>query len=241
MDAYGFDELPENLQKQSLIADILKRRVLPQCGLVLSSRPHASKIFHKSATLIVEILGFTEDDRKHCIEQAFKEKSQKIKELSQYLDDHSRINSLCFIPFNMVVLLYLYQQGCALPNNSTDMYNHFICLTICRYLAKYGHPLTNTITDINNLPEPCNKIIEAELSLKVLQENQLIFTIDELKAVCPNIEDIPGAIDGFGLLQAVQHFGFTGATLTFNFIHFSIQEYVSSSLSYNETASTRGV
>ena len=224
----GFDELPENLQKQSLIADILKRRVLPQCGLVLSSRPHASKIFHKSATLIVEILGFTEDDRKLCIEQAFKEKPQKVKELSQYLDDHSRINSLCFIPFNMVVLLFIYQQGYALPNNSTDMYNHFICLTICRYLAKNGHPLTNTITDINNLPEPCNKVIRqlSELSLKALQENKLIFTIDELKAVCPNIEDIPGAINGFGLLQAVQHFGFTGTTLTFHFIHFSIQEYL---------------
>ena len=163
----GFDELPDGLQKHSLIFDILEGKVFPQCGVVLSSRPHASKVFHNSAILIVEILGFTEEDRKHCIEQAFKEKPHKATELSHYLDNHSRINSLCFVPFNMVVLLYLYQQGYALPKNSTDMYNHFICLTICRHLAKSGHPLTNTITDINNLPEPCNTIIQqlSKLSL----------------------------------------------------------------------------
>ena len=38
----GYDEFPDNLQKDSLVADILNRRVLPHCGLVVSSRPHAS-------------------------------------------------------------------------------------------------------------------------------------------------------------------------------------------------------
>jgi len=38
----GYDEFPDNLQKDSLVADILKRKVLPHCGLVVSSRPHAS-------------------------------------------------------------------------------------------------------------------------------------------------------------------------------------------------------
>ena len=224
----GFDELPEDLQKNSLMADIIKRQVLPQCGLVLSSRPHASEIFHNKATFIVEILGFTEEDRRHCIEQAFQGEPQKIKELSQYLDDHSHINSLCFVPFNMIVLIFLHKKEICLPKNSTEMYNHFICLTICRYLAKCGHPLTNSITDLSNLPEPCNKIIHrlSTLALQALDQNKLVFTLDEVKAVCPDIEDIPGAINGFGLLQAVQHIGLTGRILTCHFIHFSIQEYL---------------
>jgi len=37
---------------------------------------------------------------------------------------------------------------------------------------------------------------------------------------------IPGAINDFGLLQAVQHFGLTKKTLTFHYIHLSIQEYL---------------
>jgi len=224
----GFDELPEVLQKNSLIANILKRHMLPCCGLILSSRPHASKDFHKQATVIVEVLGFTEEDRRHCIEQAFQGKPQKIKELSQYLDDHLHINSLCFVPFNMVVLLYLHEQGISLPKNSTDMYNHFICITICRHLSKAGQPLTNFITDLNKLPEPYSRIIKqlSTLSLQAIDQNKLVFTLDEIKAVCPDIEYIPGAINGFGLLQAIQHFGLTAKILTFHFIHLSIQEYL---------------
>jgi len=34
----GFDQFPNALQKQSLITDILERKVLPNCGLVVSSR-----------------------------------------------------------------------------------------------------------------------------------------------------------------------------------------------------------
>ena len=38
---------------------------------------------------------------------------------------------------------------------------------------------------------------------------------------------IPGAINGFGLLHAVQHFGLSGKIVTFNFLHqITIQEYL---------------
>ena len=47
----GYDEFPEELRDNSLIADILNRRVLPGCGLVVSSRPHASFHLCKQATL----------------------------------------------------------------------------------------------------------------------------------------------------------------------------------------------
>lgn len=225
----GFDELPEDLQKNSLIADILKRRVLPNCGLVLSSRPHASENFRIMATVVIDILGFTEEDRKHYIENTFQQDKQKAKDLLQYLDDHPHINSLCYVPFNMTALLYLYdEQEIPLPKNFTDIYNYFICLTICRHLSRSGQYLTNITTDLSNLPEPYNKIIEqlSTLSLKSLEQKKLVFTLDEIKTVCPDIEAVPGAINGFGLLQAVKQFGLTGRVLTFHFLHSSIQEYL---------------
>ena len=43
---------------------------------------------------------------------------------------------------------------------------------------------------------------------------------------CLDVVAILGAINGFGLLQAMQHFGPTGTTMTFNFLHFSIQEFL---------------
>ena len=230
----GYDEYPEQLRKDSLIADILKRQVLPHCGLILSSRPHASIGLREQATVRVDILGFTEAEREHYIRESMKNQPQKIFELTQYLQGHSTISSLCFVPFNIVVLVYLYKQGITLPKNSAELYNYFIFLTVCCHLAKHGHPLQGSITELTtppkltDLPDPYKKIIQqlSKLSLEALNDDKLIFTLDEIKAACPDIRDIPGTIKGFGLLQAVEHFGLTGKTVTFNFLHFSIQEYL---------------
>ena len=221
----GYDEYPENLQKSSLIADIIKRQVLPCCGLVVSSRPHASGHFHKQANIKVDILGFTETAREDYIKQALPSQPHKIKELTQYLHQQPSVDSITFIPFNMVILLYLYKLGISLPRNSTELYRHFICFTICRHSSKLGNPITDNITDLTNLPEPYSRIIKqlSKLALEALNSNKLIFTLDEIAKACP---DIPGAINAFGLLQAVQHFGLYKKTMTLHFIHFTIQEFL---------------
>jgi len=59
-----------------------------------------------------------------------------------------------------------------------------------------------------------------------LNGNKLIFTLEEVRASCPDITAIPGALSGFGLLQTIQHFGLTGQTTAINFVHFSIQEFL---------------
>ena len=224
----GYDEYPSNLQKSSLIANIIKCKILPLCGLIISSRPHASEHLHKQATIRVDILGFTETEREHYITQALPDRPHKIKELIQYLHQQPSIDSICFIPFNMVILLYLYKLGVSLPKNSTELYHHFICFTICRYLSKFGNPLTNNITNLSDLPEPYNGIIQqlAMLSLEALKDNKLTFTLDDITVACPDIATIPGAINGFGLLQAVRHLGLHAKSMTLNFIHFTIQEFL---------------
>ena len=103
----GYDEYPEHLRESSLVANILKRKVLPHCGLAVSSRPHASGHLHKQATIRVDILGFTETEQEHYIKQALPDQPHKIEELTQYLHQQPSVDSICFIPFNMVVLLYL--------------------------------------------------------------------------------------------------------------------------------------
>ena len=224
----GYDEYPERLRKDSLIADILKRKVLPRCGLIVSSRPHASVSLRQKATVRVDILGFTEAEREHYIKESMKDQPQKIVELTQYLQAHLTISSLCFVPFNLVVLAYLYKQGFTLPRNSAELYDYFICLTVCRHLAKHGHRLQGNVTKLTDLPEPYSKIIQqlSKLSLEALNDDKLIFTFEEIKEACPDVTAIPGAINGCGLLQAVEHFGFTGTTTTINFLHLSVQEYL---------------
>ena len=150
----GYDEYPRKLQESSLIADILKRHVLPLCGLVVSSRPHASEHLRTQANMRVDILGFAETERDHYIKKSLSDQPHKIQELTQYLIQRPSIDSICFIPFNMVILLYLFKLGTPLPNKSADLYQYFICSTICRHLHRFGNPLACNITDLTNLPEP---------------------------------------------------------------------------------------
>ena len=224
----GYDGYPEHLRESSLVANIIKLQVLPLCGMVVSSRPHASEHLRKQATIRVDILGFTETEREHYIKQALPDQPHKIKELTQYLHQQPSVNSICFIPFNMVILLYLFKLGISLPKNSTELYHHFICSTISRHLSKLGNPLTHNITDLTALPEPYNRIIQqlSKLSLEALNNNKLVFTLNEITAACPDIVAIPGGINGFGLLQAVQHFGLHAKMATLHFIHFTVQEFL---------------
>jgi len=225
----GYDEFPEKLQNHSLIADILKREVLPCCGIVVSSRPHASVKLRKQASILVEILGFSEKERLCYIEQSLKGQTHKIDELTQYLQLHPTISNLCFVPFNMLVLLFLYNMGITLPKSSTGMFNDFICQTICRYRAKSGlKPLRRNVNSLADLPEPYKATVKqlALLAYEGLNNNKLVFTFDEVTASCINVAVVPETINGFGLLQTVKHFGLTEDTLTFNFLHLTIQEYL---------------
>ena len=209
------------LRESSLVANIIKHQVLPLCGLVVSSCSHASEHLREQATIRVDILGFTETEQEHYIKQAFPDQSHKIQELTQYLHQQPSVDSICFIPFNMVVLVYLFKLGISLPKNSTDLYHHFICSTISRHLSKFAKPLKHNITNVADLPDPYNRTIQqlSKLSLEVLNSNKLTFTCHEITAACPDIAAIPEAINGLGLLQAMQHFGLHTRMMTLNFIH----------------------
>ena len=224
----GYDELPVNLRQNSFIADLLQRKVLPACSIVVSSRPHASTHLRDNISCQVEILGFSEKDQQHFIEHSLKDQPHKISELKQYLKHHSSINNLCFIPFNMTILVFLYKdkEERPLPTNSTGLYNLFICLTICRHLrVKCKITLDEEVEDLNKFPQPYSNIINqlSKFAFKALGNNQLVFTLAEIKKECP---DIDTAINGFGLLQVVEYAGRMRENLSFNFIHLSIQEFL---------------
>ena len=49
----------------------------------------------------------------------------------------------------------------------------------------------------------------SKLSLDSLNDNKLVLTLDEITAVYPDIAAIPEAINNFGLLPTIKHFGLT--------------------------------
>ena len=239
----GLDEYPENLRQNGFISDIVWCKRMSKRGLVLTSRPHVSAHLHQWFDRRIDILGFTKEDRQNYISSSLEQRTEDISPLITYLDSHLTISSLCFIPFNMTMLLWLYKQGVVLPNSCTELYNYFICHTIRHHLAKHGVVPNGNILDLNDFEEPYKNIIQqiAILSYKALDKNQLTFSLDEVKAVCPQIDKIAGAINCFGLLQAVQYPIVMKMTTMVSFVHFSLQEFLAAyhvtCLPYNDELS----
>ena len=223
----GFDEYPPKLREDSFILDIIKHKILFNSTVVVTSRPTATAALHNLVDRRIEILGFAEEDRKRYISESLS--AGKEHELSNYLKQKPTINGLCYVPLNLVILLYLFQRG-SLPETLTEMNESFIVHTIFRHLKR--NPCepepSSTVKKLADLPKAIlNDIAKfSTLAFKGLQNDQLVFTQDEI------IKDhfpIAKAFNGFGLLQVVEHYPFNsaaGITTSFNFLHYTMQEFL---------------
>ena len=225
----GFDELSEENRQESIIIDIINRRILPKSCIVITSRPTASSNLHGSVDRRVEIVGFTEEDRLDYVQTALKSCDEQIKALQHYLQSNPTINALCYIPLNMTILLCLIEDRIdRLPKTQTEMYKKFIEMTIIRFIKKCKN--CNTIVNTAKLPHPHDKLYVdlTKLAYKALKTDKIVFTLSEIKDSCPNLTMTSNNWNGLGLLKAVQYFSteIGNDQVTFHFLHFSIQEYM---------------
>ena len=222
----GFDEYPSSLQKNSFIVEIIKRIVLPNATVVITSRPTATVLLHDWVDRRIDILGLPKEEREKYISKIFMNSPEKKDELNKYLKQQPVINGLCFVPLHLTILLFLFQKG-NLPETLTEMNKSFILHTIYRHLEKYGQPPCGPVDKLADIPKPILDIVYnlSEFAFKGLQENKLVFTFDEIKQICPCINE---EVNGFGLLQAVEHYPHKGAgtTKSFNFLHYTMQEFL---------------
>ena len=228
----GFDEYPMELRRNSFITDLIKGRVFRNSIVVLTSRSTATIHLHSKVDRRVEILGFAQEERDKYISESLDSPDQR--KLQDYLKCQPIINGLVYVPLHLAILLYLYKVQSKLPETLTEMNESFILHTIFRSLTKDeltpASPVT-VVDNINGLPKNVLDIVKglSKLAFIGLQNNQLVFSNGEIKASCPEItNNTPGALNGFGLLQAVQHFPKkgAGATVSYNFLHFTMQEFL---------------
>ena len=225
----GYDEISEKDRTDSFVADIIKRMVFPECLLVITSRPTASAHLHGIVNCRVEIVGFTEENRLEYIKAAMEDADEKVGALQLYLQSNPTINALCYIPLNMTILLCLSINGMQnLPKTQTELYKRFIEMTVTRFLHRQDDKIITANIDLLDLPHPHSEVFEelSQLAFTALQNDQLVFTLTELKASCPNLTRSPNNWNGLGLLQSVKYFNNGTEILTYHFLHFSIQEYM---------------
>ena len=238
----GYDEISEAVREHSLIADIIDRKVLPKRTLVISSRPLCTAQLHNNMDCRVEILGLTNSDRQKFIQESLRDVPEKIPVLQKYLNENSIISTFCYIPLIMSILLCLFKASIKLPETQTELYQKFICHTIIHFLKKSGsltYPI-KSIRSLSDLQQPYKDMIEklAKVSFTLLAEDKIVFTADDIRRICPNLDISSKGCIKLGLLRVTQHFDIeeTDPVVSYNFLHLSIQEFLAawhiSSLSF---------
>ena len=222
----GFDEFDSS--SNSLVSNILDRKVLPQCRIVVTSRLTASDRLRRMADVKVQVMGFTDESKIQYIKQELKDYPDKINKLQSYLNDHESIKSICYIPMMMTILVYVFKEKGQLPNNLTDLYNKFVALTISHHSQKQKKS-EHLYISLQTLPEEYRPFLNdlSKFAFLSLHSKKKVFSKEDIKILCPNsLLDISD-LERLGLLISVQYFCTDkGHTSVFNFLHLSIHEYL---------------
>ena len=229
----GFDELSEKERTEhSLFLDIIRGDVLPNCSVIVSSRPYASLELQQMNSIAhhVEIVGFTEEQVKACIRRNITDKpkaTKLIKHLKQRLD----ILSLCYTPLNAAITLYVYkQEEYTLPTTLTQLYTLYILHSLKRSVRIHFKNLNvNHITDLKNLPHPIALPFKAlcKMAYNGLHDDQLGFSTSQLPK---SLQGCPGCKgtkpDLLGLMSGSKGFTRSNAEVSYQFTHLTVQEFL---------------
>ena len=132
----GFNEYPITLQKQSFVTDFIKgSSMFLNSVVVVTSRPTATLFLHGRVDRRIEILGFPKEEQQKYVSLSLRGSLDKTQELDKYLKQLPIIDNLCYIPFHLAILMYLFQQD-SLPETLTEMNEFFIINTIYRYMER---------------------------------------------------------------------------------------------------------
>ena len=226
----GFDELSskQRADKNTLFWDIIRGNRLHNCSVLVTSRSCASGplLEINRVNRHVEVLGFKKKDIEHCIKQNVTDK-RKAEKLIQMLKERLDIVSLCYIPLNCRIVLYVYQQQDTLPDTLTQLYEVFILYTVKHYKNKIfqerEHEIDNEEIEhantIKKLPHQVIKCLDclSETAFTGMTQDKLVFKHTE-------VTKERGALS-LGLLNLIKCTGVLEAHY-YQFLHLTIQEFL---------------
>ena len=223
----GFDELSsKRFDKKTIFWEIIRGNHLYNCSVLVTSRSYASGPLQEinRVNRHVEVLGFKKKDIEHCIKQNVTDK-EKAKKLIQMLKERLDIVSLCYIPLNCRIVLYVYQQQGTLPDTLTQLYEVFILYTFKHYKNKIFLEREHDIDQIEHvytmkkLPTQVIKCLDclSETAFTGMTQDKLVFKYTE-------VTKERGALS-LGLLNLTKCTGVLEAHY-YQFLHITIQEFL---------------
>ena len=222
----GFDEAAPSLQKDgSLLMNIISGRLLPKATILVTSRPSATAVIHRTcASRIsqhIEVLGFTKEDINSYIKATMPQSAHSSFE--QYLSLHPHIKSMMYNPLHCAIAVEVYKVRQAASKSDartiTELYKALLIDLLLRYL--YAHPEYKdrewTLNSLTDLPsEVYTQLCEiSRLAYEGTCKGQTTFLLP------------PGKLETLGLLQDVPAlYHGRGVESSYSFLHLTVQEFL---------------
>ena len=227
----GFDEVSHSFHEDSVIKSILCKQLLPECTIILTTRPSAKatleSVCQPQVDKHVEIIGFTEKERVRYITEVFSKEPELQANFLKYMFLVPHIKSMMYIPLNCAIIAQVYSESqsshhLAIPRTRTQLYKALAHSLLVRHMKmKEGNREYTSM-----LPEGLNK--EDIERFRVLAK----FAFDsyhkgESKKVTFFKGDIPERLVHFGFMnESTEMYAGKGVEQTFSFLHLSLQEYL---------------
>ena len=227
----GFDEVSHSFHKDSVIKSILCKQLLPECTIILTTRPSAKatlrSVCQPQVDKHVEIIGFTEEERVRYITEVFSKEPELQANFLKYMFLVPHIKSMMYIPLNCAIIAQVYSESqsshhLAIPRTRTQLYKALTHSLLVRHMKmKEGNREYTSM-----LPESLNK--EDMERFRVLAKFAFnSYHKGRSKKVTFFKEDIPEGLVHFGFMnESTEMYAGKGVEQTFSFLHLSLQEYL---------------
>ena len=237
----GLDEMPVDRQQSDTIFRrlVIDNTLLEKAKIVITSRPQAcEKIV---ADRRVELEGFQNEAIGEFVEKSFPNDTESSKAFITQLNKRPGVYSLCSVPLYLVILTYIFQHSKKkLPSTLTELYRLFIIRILYREDMKgtvkkfKSYKAVSTLSKI--LEGLCEEAVERAYLLcglayysfrgKSLQgrwkDPKITFTKSDL---AENSIEVTNDFDGFGFLKATHTQQLPIDTMTYSFLHLTVQEF----------------
>lgn len=218
----GWDELLVDYQKVSLVRKIIEGKTLIECSVLVTSRPHAStELLRKEIPdRHVEISGLTKEQIKECIMEHFRGYKNIGKELISQVEMRKQLMSLCYIPLNLSIVLYVYKIMENLPRTLTEIYDIYIKNVLIR-AADLVY-----LSDLDELPQEALQTYYAitKVAFNGFMDNTLEFSSKQLEVLeCSHSK----SLEALGLMTAYKSYTpASGVVTKYQFTHLTMQEFL---------------
>ena len=228
----GFDEVSHSFHETSVIKSILCRQLLPECTIILTTRPSAKhtleSVCQPRVDKHIEIIGFTEEERVRFITEVFSKEPEFQVNFLRYMFLVPHIKSMMYIPLNSAIIAQVYYESqhsshhLTMPRTRTQLYKALTHSLLVQHIKVKESNCQYS----GMLPEGLNK--EDMERFKVLAK----FAFDSYhkgksKKVTFFKEDIPERLVHFGFMnESTEMYASKGVEQTFSFLHLSLQEYL---------------